>query len=184
MTRPAKGGRPRIGEPVSVVLPDQVLTVVDERAAQRGVTRSEQLRDLVSGADRLDVDLPEGGGGLEREVAPAADLIVRWIGQAPDVTQARARFRAYHKVAGNHFRLVQLITQAWGHLYLDGARDLEPPPAALLERLGERREWRLRGVNLYTAVIGGLARAGVALGGEAGEEEEIPEPEYGEGEYA
>ncbi len=40
-------GRPRIGERVSVRLPDEMLAQLDARAAAAGVTRAEALRTLL-----------------------------------------------------------------------------------------------------------------------------------------
>ncbi len=178
-----KGGRPRIGTPVSITLPDDELATVDGMAAARGVTRSRQLRDIVSKAVADARDIPEPTTRSEQEVAPVVSLLVQWIGENPgDGDQIRERFIALKDCLNSGHQLTSLIERAWGHLYLNGRQDLQMPQPDMVRRLGDRHEWQLRGAYLWVGVLNGLVAAGLrpTLDTDQGEDFSPEEPEIAE----
>ncbi|MFC6080890.1 ribbon-helix-helix domain-containing protein [Sphaerisporangium aureirubrum] len=151
-----KGGRPKIGTPVTITVPEETRNLVDGIAAARGTTRSAILRELVINA--VD-DTPRPADlRTQEQVAPIAATLVQWIGADPrDGEQVRERFLLFRKcVNSGGTGMINLIETAWGSLYLSGTRDLEPPDANVLRRLEEPGEWQLRGVHLWVAVFNGL----------------------------
>jgi metal-responsive CopG/Arc/MetJ family transcriptional regulator len=54
MTTKRPVGRPRVGEPVHIRLPAELIEWVDARAAERGQTRSDVFREMVEQARKRD----------------------------------------------------------------------------------------------------------------------------------
>lgn len=59
-------GRPKVGEPVLVRLPAELITSIDERATALGITRPELIRRVLA-ADACEIDRLQAEFAAERQ---------------------------------------------------------------------------------------------------------------------
>lgn len=164
-----KGGRPKIGQQVTVTLPAEILAAVDEAATREGTTRADVLRATITDAFRpQETDMSD-------LLAPAVAILADWI--AADRARSRERFVAYKTIAGRGMPLVDLLMRAAGELLTAGAVVAAPAPEvaeALTARVWQGRPgWQIRG-DLFFAVMAELGRRDVRLMGPVADGEDAP----------
>lgn len=164
-----KTGRPAIGTPVTVTLPDAVIAEAEELAAGIGVSRAEMIRlAIITGlamrrSSREETPLLSArdreAQRFHEELRPAADLLVSWI--AADPEKSRARFVAYYRAASDPRQLIQLLLDATREGVAAGWL-VESLSGVLIGRLSAPDDFRLRG-QLFFEFAAELGDRGVRI---------------------
>lgn len=162
----SKGGRPAIGDQITVTVPKDVLAEIDQQAASAGVKRSDVIREILS---RAVTSSPTAHGGSGR-LKPAVNVFATWIERGRDIHERRERFKTYRTVAGSPAKLPALLTTVVGELAMNGVPldEVLIGPSLVAELAGTRASgpepsWRLRTV-LFFEVINELMRRDVKVG--------------------
>jgi hypothetical protein len=167
-----KGGRPAIGKQITVTLPGSVLDRIDEEARIAGVRRADVIRDHLTRA----VEAPMSSEDVRETLRPAANLIAAYVETGGDLPGRRERFIEYQRVAGSPQKLPKLLMEIAGRLVLENAVQLQEAALdpAVVTRLADNREWRLR-AQLFFAASEVLDQRNVRVGPLPGadDEEEI-----------
>ncbi len=77
-------GRPKVGQRVTVRLPDEMVDALDDEAKERGMTRAELIRQRLFGGVESGVDLAQ----IQRQLAMTPAERVRHMAQAANAILA------------------------------------------------------------------------------------------------